>query len=147
MVAVPAKDVIAMARKGKSYRYCPDDIAANVSSTRLMAKDFPGWRTAADRGDGRLPKLRRYYYEPRLHGRAAGRSREHAREKAGLVHGGAAGGAGAAERGLTGGGGRQEERHGRRILIGGAGRPANSFVGLPSQVKDADSGPRHERLS
>jgi hypothetical protein len=50
----------------------------NVSSTRLMAKDFSGWRTAADRGDGRLPKLRRYYYEQRLHGRAAGRSRAHA---------------------------------------------------------------------
>jgi hypothetical protein len=69
MVAVSAKGVMLWQGRANPYLYCPDDIAVNVSSTRLMAKDFPGWRKAADRGDGRLPKLRRYYYEQRLHGR------------------------------------------------------------------------------
>jgi hypothetical protein len=78
-----------MARKSKTVSICLDDIAVNVSSTRQMAKDFPGWCTAADRGDGRLPKLRRYYYEQRLLGRAAhgARPRQRARERAGGVHG------------------------------------------------------------
>jgi hypothetical protein len=104
-VAIPAKDVIAIARKSKTVSICLDDIAVNVSSTRQMAKDFPGWRTAADRGDGRLPQLWRCYYEQRLHGRAAHgvRPLQRAHERAGRVHGGAPGGAGAAGCTFSGG--------------------------------------------
>jgi hypothetical protein len=34
-----------------------------------MAKDFPGWRTAANRGGGGQSQLRRGDDEQRLHGR------------------------------------------------------------------------------
>ena len=61
-----------------------------------MAKDFPGWRTAAHRGTGGQPQLRRADDEQRLRGRTGAGVRARARERAGRVHGGTAGGAGAA---------------------------------------------------
>jgi hypothetical protein len=60
-------------------------------------------RAPLHRGGGGQPQLRRYYYEQRLHRRTGAGVRARARERAGRVHGGVAGGAGAAGCGLCSG--------------------------------------------